>query len=100
MNNFQILSRRRKLASSLVAATASAAVLSAALYAFEEDGRTPWFAADSPYAAAAGACANEVASSGRHRCLTQIAKAAELTGSAPRLASATDRPVTTRHTSP
>ncbi|CAN5919240.1 hypothetical protein BH11PSE8_BH11PSE8_47020 [soil metagenome] len=100
MNKFQILSRRRKLASSLVAATASVAVLSAVFYAFDEDGRTPWFAADSPYAAVAAACANGLASSARHRCLQQVARAAELTGSAPRLASAADRPVAIRRDSP
>jgi hypothetical protein len=56
------------------------AVIACALLVFLEDGRTPWVAADSDYAAWVARCQEQTNSGDRHRCVRQIAAIAATPG--------------------
>ena len=87
MKTFQMLSSSERWAGGLVAAVASAAVLSCAVLLFAEDGRTPWLSEGSAYMPAAERCQQERSGSDRHRCVRAVVAAAVLGASAPVLLS-------------
>lgn len=67
----------------LVACVTALSVMSAVLLAFVDDGRTPWFNADSDLARVAQRCDAEARSSRRHACLREVAQDAAQQASAP-----------------
>ncbi|RZU02003.1 hypothetical protein [Rivibacter subsaxonicus] len=87
MKAFEMLSSSERWAGGLMAAVASAAVLSCAVLLFAEDGRTPWLSEGSAYAPAAQSCQQERSGAQRHRCVREVVAAAVLGASAPVLLS-------------
>lgn len=76
MNGFPILDRRERRIVAATSLVATAAVIGAVWLAFADDGRTPWFQADSRMAAQLVRCEALPADNRRHRCLREVAAVA------------------------
>ncbi len=77
MKAFQILSRRESSTVAFASVAVTAAVIAAVAFAFADDGRTPWFNADTRMAAQLVRCEALPADSRRHRCLREVAAIAD-----------------------
>ena len=80
MKQYTITTTRERWSAGLAATVTSGAVLSGALLLFAEAGQTPWFSADSEYAATVERCQAERASADRHRCVRHVAAIAAVPG--------------------
>lgn len=77
MNSFRLLEPRERAGLALFTAVASASVAAAVLGVFADDGRTPWFKADTLLAAQLVRCEAMPADSRRHDCLREVAALAD-----------------------
>ena len=82
---FQILGRRERCAMLIGGCVVGLGVMATALLPFLDDGRTPWFDAESELAIAAQRCDVTTNSGRRHDCLREIAQTAAQRASSPTL---------------
>lgn len=77
MKDFEFNSFKEQLVVAAIAALATLCFLGSVLLVFDDDGRTPWFRADTHLAALLQRCDSQPTSSTRHQCLREVAAVAD-----------------------
>ena len=77
MKDFEFTSFKEELVVAVIAVLATLCFLGSVLFIFNEDGRTPWFRADTDLAALLQRCQGAHSSSARHQCLREVAALAQ-----------------------